>query len=94
LAIRGEHLPDNRGEQDLFMSTQTVAGDKGFDEAVTSQIRSYAKLFEAQVEVVHRWPDKFHFPEPSNDVERVAMRLFIDEIEQTMKTRIQLVHSV
>jgi len=76
------------------MSTQTVAGDKGFGEAVTSQIRSYAKLFEAQVEVVHRWPDKFHFPEPPNDVERVAMRLFIDEIEQTMKTRIQLIHTV
>jgi len=76
------------------MSTQTVAGDKGFGEAVTSQIRSYLKLFEAQVEVVHKWPDRFHFPEPSNDVERVAMRLFIEEIEQAMKTRIQLVHSV
>jgi hypothetical protein len=76
------------------MSTEDVHCDKDFNEAVASQVAAYAKLFEAQVEVTHSWPEKFHFPEPSNDIEREAMRVFIYEVERKMRTRVQIVHSV
>ena len=76
------------------MSTDDIHCDKDFNEAVASQVAAYAKLFEAQVEVTHSWPEKFHFPEPSNDIEREAMRFFIDEIERKMRTQVQIVHSV
>ena len=76
------------------MSSYNFPRDKDFNDAVTDQILGYVKLFAAQVEVSHTWPRKFHFPEPSNDVERVAMRYFIDELERKMNTRIELVHSV
>ena len=76
------------------MSTDVIHCDKDFNEAVASQVAAYAKLFEAQVEVTHSWPEKFHFPEPSNDIEREAMRVFIYEVERKMRTRVQIVHSV
>ena len=76
------------------MSIDETHCDKDFNEAVASQVAAYAKLFEAQVEVTHSWPEKFHFPEPSNDIEREAMRFFIYEIERKMRTQVQIVHSV
>ena len=76
------------------MGTDDIHCDKDFNEAVASQVAAYAKLFEAQVEVTHSWPEKFHFPEPSNDIEREAMRVFIYEVERKMRTRVQIVHSL
>jgi hypothetical protein len=76
------------------VSNDDIYPSKDFNEAVASQVAAYAKLFEAQVEVTHSWPEKFHFPEPSNDIEREAMRFFIYQVERKMKTRVQIVHSV
>jgi hypothetical protein len=76
------------------MSNDDIYRGKDFNEAVASQIAAYAKLFEAQVEVTHSWPEKFHFPEPSNDIECEAMRLFIYQVERKMRARVQIVHSV
>jgi len=55
-------------------STDGIHCDKDFSEAVANQVAAYTKMFEAQVEVTQAWPEKFHFPEPSNDIEREAMR--------------------
>ena len=76
------------------MNIDQLHRDGNFNEAVINQIAAYAKLFEAQVEVTHAWPEKFHFPEPSNDIEREAMRIFIYGLERKMKMRVQIVHSV
>ena len=57
------------------MSSPNIQDDN-FNEAVAGQVAAYAKLFEAQLEVTHSWPEKFHFPEPSNDIERTAMSCF------------------
>jgi hypothetical protein len=76
------------------MNTDDIHCDEHFSEAVASQIVAYIKLFEAQVEVIHAWPEKFHFPEPSNEIEREAMRVFINEVERKMNTHIQIVHCV
>jgi hypothetical protein len=76
------------------VSTDDIHCDKDFSVAVISQVAAYTKLFEAQVEVTHSWPERFHFPEPSNDIERLAMRCFIHEVELKMRTRIQIIHSV
>ena len=71
----------------------TTVNDEEFRQAVILQVRAYTKLFEAQVEVTHSWPEKFHFPEPADNIEREAMRLFVEEVERKMPTRIQIVHS-
>jgi hypothetical protein len=76
------------------MNSDDIHCDKDFSQAVVSQVGAYAKLFEAQVEVTNSWPEKFHFPEPCNNIEREAMRFFIYEVERKMRTRIQIVHSV
>jgi len=67
------------------VSTDDIHRDRDFNEAVANQVAAYAKLFEAQVEVTHSWPEKFHFPEPSNDIEREAMRFFIYGVERKMR---------
>ena len=46
----------------------TTVNDEEFRQAVILQVRAYTKLFEAQVEVTHSWPEKFHFPEPANKI--------------------------
>jgi hypothetical protein len=80
--------PSRSGE-----AVMTTHNDEEFREAVILQVMAYTKLFEAQVEVTHSWPEKFHFPEPANNIEHEAMRLFVDEVERKMGTRIQIVHS-
>ena len=66
---------------------------KEFGDAVVRQFDAYAKLFQAQVEVTQEPPRRFHFPEPANEVERTAMRLLIEMVEEKSKTPVQIVHS-
>jgi hypothetical protein len=61
---------------------------------VANQVAAYAKLFEAQVEVTHSCPEKFHFPEPSNDIEHEAMRFFYLRDRAEDEDAVQIVHSV
>jgi hypothetical protein len=51
-------------------------------DMISSFICQYANSFAEQVEKVGGWPVSFTFPEPQDDNEREAFRLFIAEVER------------
>ncbi len=53
------------------------------DEAIAACITRYGAALAAQVEQAGGWPAKLVLPEPADDIEREAMRLFVDEVEAT-----------
>ena len=62
------------------------------DKAIARHIDLYGKLFAEQVEHAGGWPKSFTFPEPASDIERKALRLFIDEVEQTTGAEVIFSH--
>jgi hypothetical protein len=56
--------------------------DMSDEELISLLIRQYADSFAEQVEEAGGWPVSFNFPEPQNDAERAAFRVFIGEVER------------
>jgi hypothetical protein len=56
--------------------------DMSDEELISLFIHQYADSFAEQVEEAGGWPVSFTFPEPQNDTQREAFRLFIGEIER------------
>jgi hypothetical protein len=52
------------------------------EELISSFICQYANSFAEQIEEAGGWPVSFTFPEPRDNDEREAFRLFIAEVER------------
>ena len=72
---------------------RTLSSKEQFSDAVAHQLIAYTKLYHAQLEGTPEPPVQIHFPEPANDVEREAMRIFIETVEQRSRTPIKIVHN-
>jgi hypothetical protein len=71
----------------------THSSKEKFSDAVARQLAAYTKLYHAQLEVTPEPPAQFHFPEPANDIERAALRIFIQTVEQKIGMPIKIVHT-
>lgn len=72
---------------------ERASSKEKFSDAVAHQLIAYTKLYHAQLEGTPAPPVQIHFPEPANDVEREAMRIFIQTVEQRSRTPFKIVHN-
>jgi len=74
------------------MTNDDFRHDEELGKAISKQIGIYTALFQQQVERAGGWPAKFIFPDPANDIEREALRLFVEEVKKTTGAPIKVTH--
>jgi hypothetical protein len=66
--------------------------DDAASAAINRHLENYIARFAKQAEAARGWPAKFSCPEPADDTEREALRLFCEEIESSSGRRIKITH--
>jgi hypothetical protein len=62
------------------------------DSEIAQHIERYGALFAQQVERAGGWPEKFSFPEPADEAQREALRLFTATLGDMTGTKITVQH--